>query len=218
MIFASGETYHVFNRGVNRQPIFHSYKEYQRVQNAILYYRFAKVPVRFSQFMGYSASERVKIIENLEIKKELKTTIFAYCLMPNHFHFLLRQEEEKGVSRFISNFCNSFSKYINTKLKRTGPLFERPFRATHIENEEQLIHVSRYIHLNPVTSYLIESNDLPLYQWSSYQEYLSNRPKICDPSIVLSNFKNVNAYRNFVLNQVEYARELEKIKHLLLEE
>lgn len=138
--------------------------------------------------------------------------------MPNHFHFLLRQSTEKGISVFISNITNAFTRYFNTKHKRAGPLFEGVFKAVHIESEEQLIHVSRYIHLNPVASSIIHDDELEGYRWSSYPEYLVTSPEeITQKELILDMFKSVEVYRAFVNNQIDYAKQLDVIKHLILE-
>ena len=74
--------------------------------------------------------------------------IICYCLMPNHLHLLLRQLMDGGISKFMSNFANSYTRYFNTKSKRKGPVFEGKFKAKRIETDEQLLHLSRHIHLN----------------------------------------------------------------------
>ena len=99
-----------------------------------------------------------------------------------------------------------------------GPLFQGTFKAVRIGSEEQLIHVSRYVHLNPVSSFLIETEELESYKWSSYPEYLSLIDRnIVDKEIVLNFFASLEKYKKFVLDQVDYARKLEEIKHLALE-
>lgn len=86
-----------------------------------------------------------------------------------------------------------------------------------MEDNEQFLHVNRYIHLNPVTSYLVELDDLENYEFSSYQEYLGKRNGFCNTQEILSHFKNIEAYKKFIDDQADYARRLENIKHLLLE-
>jgi putative transposase len=99
--------------------------------------------------------------------------IIAYSLMPNHFHLLLKQNKEKGVATYVANFVNAYTKYFNTKHERSGPLFQGVFKAVYVETDEQLVHLTRYIHLNPVASSLIAQEHLPTYQWSSYPAYLA---------------------------------------------
>lgn len=146
--------------------------------------------------------------------------ILAYCIMPNHFHLLLQPFTKDAISDFLRNTQNSYSKYFNTKYKRTGSLFQFMFKAVRIETDEQLLHVSRYIHLNPITSYLLEVNMLGQYPWSSFKDYVSTRSEdisFVNPKLVLNYFKSQNDYKQFVFDQVDYQRQLERIKHLILE-
>jgi len=219
-LLVTGETYHIFNRGVNRADIFGDSRDYLRAVNLAAYYRFANCPMRFSYFNNLTRDERGKIIHGLTQAGRVRVRIFAFCFMPNHFHFLVRQETDKGVSRFMSEFSNGYAKYLNTKKSRVGPLYQGPFRSVRIENDEQLIHVSRYIHLNPATSYLVPESGLDEYPWSSLHEYagLQNRSDVCDTSTVMGLFSSPEQYRVFVHDQLQYARQLDKIRHLILEE
>ncbi|MEK7165927.1 MAG: transposase, partial [Patescibacteria group bacterium] len=144
--------------------------------------------------------------------------ILAYVLMPNHFHFLLRQTKDGGISKFIGQFQNSYTKFFNIKLNRDGSLFLDQFKANLIQDEENLLHIHRYIHLNPATSYIIKSVDNILtYPWSSMGEFYYRKQGICEKEIILSNFKTPKSYLKFHLDQVDYQRKLAKIKHLLHE-
>ncbi|OIP57688.1 MAG: hypothetical protein AUK12_03200 [Candidatus Levybacteria bacterium CG2_30_37_29] len=142
--------------------------------------------------------------------------IISYCFMPNHFHFLLKQVRDGGISEFISKISNSYTKYFNIKNDRIGPLLQGDFKAVHIESNEQLLHVGRYIHLNPVIGFV--TKDLELYKWSSYPEYIDLiKDSICEKEIILSQFETKNDYKQFVLNHVDYAQKHDQVKHLLLD-
>lgn len=136
--------------------------------------------------------------------------------MPNHFHFLIQQKTNGGLTEFISKLSNSYTKYINTKNQRSGPLFQGEFKAVHIESNEQLIHLSRYIHLNPLVSYVCKNLDD--YQWSSYIEYSGKtKDSHCSKSIILDQFKNIPEYLQFIKDQEDYGKSLEQIKHQTLD-
>ena len=136
--------------------------------------------------------------------------------MPNHFHFLIRQIKDNGVSIFISHLTNSYTKYFNTKYKRVGPLFQGEFKAVLIDSDEQLMHISRYIHLNPYVSNI--TKDWETFAYSSFQEFIEKKKRrISSPSYILSLFKDLKEYKAFVRDQESYAKEIEKIKHLLIE-
>ena len=118
----------------------------------------------------------------------------------------------------MNNFQHSYAKYFNTKNDRTGSLFQAMFKSVRIESEEQLLHVARYIHLNPVSSFIIEIDSLPNYPWSSLKDYFSDGKKsLIDTKSILGHFKSKEDYKKFVFDQADYQQKLEGIKHLVLE-
>lgn len=199
--------YHIYNRGVEKRRIFENRRTYTRFLQALSYYQLEGPKPKFSNFIKYKSFE-------LNPTKKI-VGIICYCLMPNHFHFLLKQLKEGGVSEFIGKLTNSYTKYYNIKFDRIGPLLQGQFKAVLIESDEQLVHVSRYIHLNPVSSFLVKKPED--YEWSSYDEYLNNNKGICSKEVILNFFKSVADYKNFVDDQIAYAQELELIKHQLLD-
>ncbi|MFZ5366375.1 MAG: transposase [Patescibacteria group bacterium] len=207
MPFVDGEYYHILNRGIAQMPIFTRYRDHQRFIKTMLYYQIEDPKPRFSFF-----SPSTKLINSTK-----KIIYFVcYCLMPNHFHFLLQQVREGGITEFISKLSNSYTKYFNTKYKRNGPIFQGEFKAVHIETNEQLVHLSRYIHLNPLVGYIVKS--LESYDFSSFKEYLGATNKnLCHKEIVLSQFKSVDEYKKFVYDQEDYGKQLEVIKHQLID-
>lgn len=204
--FVNGEYYHVFNRGVAKMPIFLNVGGYKRFLKTFLYYQIEGPKPKFSRFDP-------KTTQINEIKQIVE--IISYCLMPNHFHFLLRQIKENGITEFVSKLSNSYTKYFNTKNKRVGPLLQGEFKSVYIETNEQLLHLSRYIHLNPLIGNLVKK--LEDYTWSSYLEYAENQGNICSKDIILEQFKNSKEYKQFVKDQEAYGRELDMIKHQLLD-
>jgi len=115
---------------------------------------------------------------------------------------------------------NSYTKYFNFKRKRIGSLFQGIFKAIRVETDEQLIHLSRYIHLNPYSSYIVKSiKDLKTYPWSSLPDYLGKQKyPFLKKKFILDFFKSKRDYQEFVFNQADYQKELEKIKHLTWED
>lgn len=218
-IFANDEIYHVFNRGTESRSLFTCKREYLRGLQTLSFYRFTNLPFQLGRALILERDERENFFKKLKKEGIKLVEIICFSLMPNHFHFLLRQKIDKGISTFISNFSNSYTRYFNTRNKRSGSLLQGPFKAKRIENDEQLMHISRYIHLNPVVSYVIEDNELDSYPWSSFPEYLGDKniEAICNKEIVLSLFRSKKDYREFVHNQIDYAKRLEKIKHLEIE-
>ncbi|MBA7490358.1 hypothetical protein ES702_00896 [subsurface metagenome] len=215
----TNEIYHVFNKGVADSPIFKNKRDYQKALETFLYYQIKNIPIRYSKFRKLSIDQRKDLIKNVKEKHGYLVEIIAFCLMPNHFHFILKQKEEVGISKFISNFSNSYSRYFNIKQKRIGSLFQGRFKAVRVETDTQLLHLSRYIHLNPYTSYLVKNiRDLENYLYSSFLKYIGkNDLKICVKEIVINQFKNPIDYKEFVFDHADYQRNLERIKNLALE-
>lgn len=217
IVLANQQIYHVYNRGVDRRPVFTTKREYERMLLAVWFYRFAQPGAHLSQYLVLPEQAQEAFRDTL-LKKPLGVSILAFCLMPNHFHFVLRQETEEGISRFVANSTNSYTKYFNLKRKRIGPLFQGTFKAVRVETDEQFLHLTRYVHLNPVSSYLVKPEDLETYSWSSYPEYLTgDKMSICNNEAIRSLMPLTN-YRQFVQDQADYARQLERMKHLALDE
>jgi putative transposase len=216
--FADGEIYHIFNRGVAKMPIFKTPKYYQRFLNLVNYYRFANLPLCYSSFIKLYVEQRDMRFEKIVRSNDRHVAILAFCLMPNHFHFLLRQIGAEGITHFMRYLQNGYTKYFNLTSNRVGPLYQSAFKAVRIESDEQLLHVSRYIHLNPSTAYLLQKENLHTYQWSSLNGYLEDKLSLysfVDTNTILSFFRNKNAYGKFVYDQIAYQRELHIIRHLL---
>ena len=202
----TGEYYHIFNRGVAKMQIFNNFHDYNRFIKTMLYYAVEGPKPRLSIF-----APTTTILNDNKI-----VDIICYCLMPNHFHFLLKQKRDGGITEFISKLSNSYTKYFNVKNERVGPLLQGEFKSVHVDTDEQLIHLSRYIHLNPLVGYV--TKNLDDYRWSSYPEYTGEVDrKTCAKEIVLDLFKSKEDYINFVLDQADYAKTLEAIKHQLLD-
>lgn len=206
--FVNGYFYHIYNRGVEKRPIFEGAWDYSRLVKTIQYYQLSGPKPRLSIFLKY------KTFKPDSHKKIIN--VISYCLMSNHFHFLLKQTRDGGITEFISKLSNSYTKYYNTKYHRVGPLLQGEFKAVLVESDEQLIHLSRYIHLNPVVSLLVK--ELNQYRWSSYHEYVGNKNGICSKEDILGFFKSAKEYQKFALDQIDYGKQLEKIKHQLIDE
>lgn len=219
VILATEEVYHILNRGVAKEPIFIENRDYLRALDLFNYYRFEKPGLRFSHYIRLPQDLKDKFWNNLQKNSQPLVDIISFCLMPNHFHLLLEQLKENGISKFLANFQNSYARFVNTKYKRVGPLFQSIFKAVRIEDNNQFLHTNRYIHLNPYSSCLVNIDKLSEYPWSSFTDYLGIRQSLfVNPKPILSQFKNIEAYKKFVFDQANYQRKLQSIKHLLLEE
>lgn len=216
--FVTGEIYHIFNRTINKIPVFTKFRINQRLMISLSFYRFTNLSVSLSRFLTWDKDRQEEVLNSSEGGKKIRVNILGFCLMPNHYHLLCRQEQGGGISKFVSQLQNSFTRYYNLKRQKKGYLFEGQFRAVRIEDDQQLLHVSRYIHLNPYTSFVVKTFDeLGNYPWSSLSEYLTARKGFCQTEIVAAFFKNPASYKRFLADQADYQRNLEKIKHLVVE-
>ncbi len=208
----------MLNRGVASSQIFDTGGDFKRFLNLVDYYRH-ETNISFSKYIKLPLDKRGDAKNNLS-NSELRITIYSLCLMPNHFHMLVRQELDDGIKKALTSIENAYGKYFNLKNNRQGPLFQSRFKAKRIENDNILMHVSRYIHLNPCTSYLIDINKLHMYPWSSYPKYTNtNNPNetFINKDFILKIAGGVDNYKKFVIDQADYQRKLKRIKHLLLE-
>lgn len=211
----TGNIYHVYNKSIEKRVIFTEEYCHLFIKTA-RYYRSSRSIFRFSNFQKLSPNLLVPYEKKVLDKRSFRVTILAYCLMPTHYHLLIKQNQDRGISIFISQLQNSFTRFYNIKSLRTGPLFLDKFKSKPITSEEQLKHVSRYIHLNPYSNGLIEEvRETIAYPYSSFSEYLSlTESTLCDPNIVFSLFnENGEKYKDFVLNNAEYQKTLEYCKY-----
>ena len=192
-VFASGYFYHIFNRGVEKRDIFLDKRDYLRFLETLDFYRLFPTPTKLSDFRR-NKNKYMKNVQQDEIVK-----LYCYCLMPNHYHLLVQQLEESGITNFLRKLSDSYTKYFNTKYERIGPLFQGTFKARSVETDEYLLYLSKYIHKN---SFLLKMWKGKIYPFSSYNHYLTGEiHPFCDTQFILNNFnrKNPNLdYKNFV--------------------
>lgn len=213
----TGEIYHVYNRSVGSQPVFLGQSNCKRAIEVSEFYSYLDPPLRFSHYNRLEKKE--KFLSELKSNCPRLIDLFSYCLMPNHFHFLLKQLKDRGIISFMRNFQDSYAKYFNTKTERHGALFQSQFKAVRIETDEQLLHVCRYIHLNPFSSFVVKSiEELENYQWSSLSDYLGKRKvDFVNRKFILDYFSSVDKFKSFTYDQADYQRKLKGLEYFTLE-
>ncbi len=211
-----GYIYHVFSRSIAGYQIFKVAQEYSRMLDIIRLYRYMDFNYRYSRFIELEGQTKSAIINTLEKDSSLLTSVVAYCLMPTHLHLILKQIENNGISNYMSKILNSYSRFFNSAHKRIGPLWAGRFKSVLIKTDEQLLHLTRYIHLNPTSAGLCKKPDDWIF--SSYREYTntSTTARICshDGLIKISPTE----YRKFVSDRKAYQRELSIIKQKLIDD
>ncbi|MCR4279326.1 MAG: transposase [Candidatus Zambryskibacteria bacterium] len=211
--FVGGEYYHLYNRGNSKQKIFHDEEDYRRFI-ALLYTCNSENYFKMSLVDAISAKDPY-----LWDRGKTLVSIGAYCLMPNHFHILISESEEGGISKFMQKLSTAYAMYYNNKYKRTGGLFEGKFKSQHLSDDRYLKYIFSYIHLNPIK--LIQSNwkevgisnkksameYLGKYAHSSYLEYLGTKRKqnqIIDRSPYPKYFPSIGSFQNEILEWLSY--------------
>lgn len=210
-LYANDFFYHIYNRGVARQVIFNSNHDYLRMLKTFSFYLENEKQLRFSKM---DEQELNKILR-VEPQKPL-VEILAYCLMPNHFHLILRQIVDNGISTFMRRSLDSYTRYYNVKNDRVGTIFQGRFKGVLVESDEYLFHLSRYVHLNPFVDNICK--DPSSYNWSSYYDYLNNKNhRLCHPDFILKMIGSPQNYSEFVEDYASYAQDLARMKNLLHE-
>ena len=195
--------YHIYNRGVNKQEIFENPQDYAVF---LKYLKEALSPIEKSPDVKTFKVEVNGTIFTA-VKRQPKNffdkvSLIAYGLMPNHFHLMIRQNLKESMKDFVKSVTTRYSMYFNKSRGRVGPLFQGVYKAVLIENENYLLHLSRYIHLNPRENFKTLAD-----AYSSYADYIGKKKTSwLNPRPVLDyfkeptnpEFKKINNYKDFV--------------------
>lgn len=208
--------YHVISRSIAGYKVFNSNKDYERMVLALRFYQFRDPPCKLSTFLKLKGTEKYGFDKNFKqfLDNEKIINIIAFCLMPTHIHLILQQLEEKGISVFMKNILDSYSRFFNTLHRRKGPLWESRFKHIVVDKDEQLIHLTRYIHSNPTTAGLVKKPEG--WQYSSYKEYIGKT----EPNGLI-NYEGLlditpKSYQKFVNDRIDYQKKLAVIKNLII--
>jgi len=203
--YEEGGIYHVYNRGINKQDIFMDKKDYAMFLFYLKLYLEEPENVKDIDVQKRNYLERRNFCENIDL--------LLYCLMPNHFHLALKQKGEKDMEHFMRCVTINYSMYFNKRHNRVGPLFQGRYKAVLVENDEYLLHLSRYIHLNPPA----KVRNLGEYEYSSYSAYLGRQDiKWLRKDLILGYFNSQNEnqmgitglYKGFVEDTQFDSREM----------
>jgi putative transposase len=198
-VFADGQIYHVFNRGVDKRDIFLDDRDYLRFIHGLYEFNDIK-PVRNSH---YFFNHKTGNVEARKIygyqERETIVEILVFTLMPNHYHLMLRQIKQDGIVRFMQKLGTGYTMYFNKRYERSGSLFQGRFKAVHLNSEEQFIHLPYYIHSNPYRG-STSICDLGKYRWSSYPDYIGkkNFPFVTERAFLLDIFGGEEKYRLYM--------------------
>lgn len=218
-IYIENGYYHIYNRGVEKRKIFLDEQDYS------VFLHFLKQYLSSPPLEGaYLTMTGLHLVRPRPIQTlEEEIDLLAFCLMPNHFHLLLQQKTTNGITKLLRRLCTSYVMYFNKKYDRIGRLFQGPYKAILINHDEYLLHLSRYLHLNPVLDKVTPCQgyrlcNTPLeYPFSSYQYYLGKKnAEWIKPKMIISFFrtaqrtslKDILSYQSFVEDYVEEPEEI----------
>jgi len=186
--------YHIYARGASKQQIFADKSDYVYFINLFERYLSRKIVISKTGAAYPSYTENIDLI--------------CYCLMTNHFHLFIYQEKEGSMTKLMRSIMTSYSRYFNLKYKRSGALFESRYKASRIDQQSYLEHISRYIHMNP--------RYWKTYSYSSISYFTKTKsiaPEWLKPGRVLSMFKDTEEYFAFMDDYVSHKEMLEEIKY-----
>lgn len=197
-IFTAGEFYHIYSHSVGDLALFQSRRDYERFLSTMFVANGKRDISHLDRFSGLNLVSDIK--DGKVILGEALVDIVGFCLMPNHFHLLLRERVDGNISRFMHRILVSYSKYFNLRRERRGHVFERTFNSKYLNDDNYLLRALAYVHLNPkdLNSWKRKEQN---YEWSSFQDYAGENRwgKLLDTGSVFEYFENnKNALRRFI--------------------
>jgi putative transposase len=216
---ANGEYYHIYNRGTDKRDVFLNDRDYGRfllsmdllndendgLMIAWRDYKKANLGAKLDDFLKLGFRKRDPFVE-----------ITAYCLNPNHYHFILKQVKDKGIEKFMHKIGISHTKYFNKKNERSGSLFQGKFKAAHIDSNEYLLYLSAYVNKN---NFIHGYNEDDKWPYSSLRSYLDKREdRLVIKNTIIGQFKDIKEYEKFLTNNALYMKENKERERYLIEE
>ncbi len=210
--FVNKEIYHIYNRGVEKRDVFLEDKDYLRMIHDLFEFNDLNPPPNLNYHIGKKSiqfqSLEVGLPKIERVPRKLLVDLFAFCLMPNHYHLLVRQRTKGGITLFMRKIGTGYTNYFNDKNKRVGPLFQGKFKAVTVTKENYFYYLPHYIHLNPLDLKFPEwrqrsmSNHknvlqyLKNYRWSSYLDYIGikNFPSVTQRDFIINLFGGTEKY------------------------
>jgi len=214
--FAPGEIYHVYNRGNGRMDIFRDGKDYLLFLSRLREYLFPNTKEQRGEWCPSALSADGAHLQTQSGRYKRKAlpsgafTLLCYCLMPNHFHLLIKQNTDLPISTLLLRLCGGYAKCFNDKYSHVGTIYQDQFKAKHVDDDQYLKWLSAYIHINPVVAEIVTTPEQ--YAYSSYPDYVAVRQgTLCDKHLILDSFKNSDEYKHFVEESIDIVNTREEI-------
>jgi len=223
--FIDGEFYHIFNRGVDKREIFSSPVDYDRFLMGVILLNDNHDGLMI-EWRDFHKSQPNKTLQDFlkgtfrkGREREPLVDVIAYCLNPNHYHFILKQVREKGIERFLHKLGTSYTKYFNKKNGRSGSLFQGVFKSVHIDSNGYLLYLSAYVNKNNfIHKYNLDDAwpycSLPDYSGKRKDDWMLDIKK----EIILGQFKDRQEYKKYMEKNATYLQKKKETMKYCLED
>lgn len=228
---ANGEIYHIYNRGTDGRKVFLEDADYFRFIHDLFEFNNDGPIINLNR--RFSKENKSAAIGNPSVnrkKRKLLVDILIFCLIPNHFHLMVRQRIENGISKFMQKLGTGYTNYFNTKFERKGVLFQGKYKVKLVATDEHFMYLPHYIHLNPLDLVGIKWREgsvenpkeavkfLESYRWSSYQDYIGkkNFPSVTQRGFLLDVFGGIKGYNQSILEWLTRI-DLDKLEEVIIE-
>lgn len=211
----NGEIYHIYNRGVDKRDIFMDDEDRLRFIHDLYEFNDKNPALNLNNFLVKNKSKSLEVgLPKIERKpRELLVEILAFCMMDNHFHLMLRQLTENGITEFMRKLGTGYTNYFNKKYERSGALFQGRFKSVHIEKDAHLMYLPIYIHFNPLDFKFPEWREgklkdykkavefLDSYRWSSFMDYAGqkNFPSLVKKDFIMHRIGTETKFKNEIV-------------------
>ncbi len=213
--YTENSYYHIYNRGVEKRKIFLDEQDYGVFLSYLKEYLLSKDEKDLLNQLSIptiSAQERDRVLKKLRLNNFAdEITLLAYCLMPNHFHFFIKQKNEKSIDKFMNSLLTRYTMYFNKKYKRVGALYQDVYKAVTVDREDQFLYLTKYIHKQALKTHKRQPSSLP--------DYLGNRKtEWVHPEEILAYFSKTKpslSYKDFL--DLEESEDLLTIQDLMID-
>ncbi len=236
--FSNGQIYHLYNRGVEKRNIFLDDFDYLRCVHDIFEFNDTEpaLPsnvrflIRRPSVINSNLKQCLEVrLPNIKKPRKFLVEILSFSLMPNHFHLMVRQKIEGGITKFMRKFGTGYTNYFNQRYEREGVLFQGKFKAVLVNQNSHFIHLSYYIHLNPldlvapewrkgkIKDYKKAVKFLEKYRWSSYLDFIGkkNFSSVTQKEFLLEFFGGSNQYKKGILKWLK-EMGLKEVENMIL--
>lgn len=214
----NGEIYHIYNRGVEKRRVFLNDEDRFRFIHDLFEFNDVEPAPNLAYHIGHKQSKEVGLPKVGRKKRRLIVELMAFCLMHNHYHLIVRQKIDNGITEFMRKLGTGYTNYFNQKYQRVGPLFQGKYKIVHLITEAHFIHLPYYVHLNPldfitpswrerkIENYKETISFLKKYRWSSLPDYLgeANFPSVTQRDFLMHFFDGPKNYQKSIFGWLKH--------------